>query len=116
MRKLFVTAASAAFALGFATIAAADERMAGAFDNTITVTNDQGTVHYHFNPDNTFHAQPEGGDAFSGSWHVQGDDICVNWGEGDVCSPLQDNVDVGDTWQATNTLGQTYTATVTAGR
>jgi hypothetical protein len=115
MRKLLALVASAALALGFTTAVMAAERLANTFDNTVVVTSDDMTAHYFINADGTFTAAFEGQDEISGTWEVRGDDVCFNQEGEEVCSPIE-QANVGDTWQATNSLGQTYTATLQAGR
>jgi opacity protein-like surface antigen len=115
MRKFFVAAASAALALSFTAGAMAAERMAPTFGNTVVVTSSEGTIHYHFEPDGSYTGLVDGNAVGGGSWTVQGDEVCLNAGQGPVCSPLGNN-QVGDTWTVTNSAGETVQVTIKAGR
>ena len=50
----------------------------------------------------------------SGSWWLEGSELCVqrSTGEGG-CQPLQENLHLGDSWEAENpTIGETVTYTI----
>lgn len=87
------------------------------FANTVETTTDGQTTIWHFNADNTLSATLPNGAKITGAWAQKGGDFCVTVGSNpESCSPFAGSKAVGDTWTATNTAGQTYTATIKAGR
>ena len=120
MKYMFLFAAAAAFAV--ASAAQADP-FAGAYGNTINVTQPDGSKGTaYFNPDKTFEEHRDG-KVIKGTFEVNGDTVCknildpvpTNPGMAKICSKAADHK-VGDTWTEATPDGKTITLSITAGR
>ncbi|MAK64105.1 MAG: hypothetical protein CMF75_05080 [Maricaulis sp.] len=96
------------------TIAAAVLLQASAADtlveNALHISTSQGEYTTYFNADGTYSTSI----GISGSWWLEGSELCVqrSTGEGG-CQPLQENLHLGDSWEAENpTIGETVTYTI----
>ncbi len=49
----------------------------------------------------------------SGTWEVQGDELCTSRATGETnCQPIQEGLELGDSWEGENTAGETVTFTI----
>jgi hypothetical protein len=115
MRKL-----AAAIAMGalLTAGAASAQMMQSAYNNTIVVTYaNGGQARYHFNADNTFSVRTPDGQSVSGTYVIEGDQICLTPAGGErACTQYVGEKNVGDTWTQTATDGSQITVTLEAGR
>lgn len=115
MKKL-----AALLALGAALTAGAAfaDTMENAYANTIVVTNADGSqTRYHFNADGSFMAHTADGQHLTGSYAVEGDQICLTPEGGErACTGYVGDKNVGDTWTQTATDGSEISVTLEAGR
>lgn len=116
MKKL-----AALVAIGFfasAGSAVAQSMMQSAYENTIVVTYANGAqARYHFNADNSFSVQTPDGQTVSGTYAIEGDQICLTPAGGErACTHYAGEKNVGDTWTQTATDGSQITVSVAAGR
>ena len=120
MKCMFLYAAAAAFAV--ATAAQADP-FAGAYGNTINVTQPDGSKGIaYFNPDKSYEEHRDG-KVIKGTYEVTGDTVCkyitdpvpTDPGVAKICSKATDHK-VGDTWTEPTPDGKTITLSITAGR
>jgi hypothetical protein len=116
MKKL-----SLALALGAALIAgpAFADTMENAYSNTIVVTTPgtEGETLYHFNADGTFTGVAAGGSAMSGSYTLDGDQLCLIQPNGQpACTSVAADKNVGDTWTQLGVDGREINVELRAGR
>jgi hypothetical protein len=117
MKKLLaaVVAASALFAAP----AAFADTMTNLFGNTVTTTGADGvTLRWAFNQDNTYTVILPDGATGTGTWAIEGDQLCVTPGDGSArqCAGLAADKNVGDSWTTTNDAGESVTVSIVAGR
>lgn len=97
---------------------ASAQMMQGAYDNTIVITYTSGAqARYHFNADNTFSLRTPDGQTVSGTYAIEGDQICLTPSGGERgCTQYVGEKNVGDTWTQSATDGSQITVTLEAGR
>ena len=83
-----------------------------AFGNTVRIENADGVTDYYLNEDGTFST----GAGDSGTWIVDGAQICTMVGEATDCGPYQADRKVGDSWTDAQEDGSVVTVTVIEGR
>ena len=98
--------------------AASAQMMQSAYNNTIVVTYANGAQsRYHFNADNTFSVRTPDGQTVTGTYAVEGDQVCLTPNGGErACTQYVGEKNVGDTWTQTGTDGAQITVTLEAGR
>ncbi len=117
MRTLFVAILSAGLAL-FSGAALAQGAMDVTFGNTVSVTDASGTLlaSYHFDADGAFTLVGADGTSTAGTWTEVDGEVCMTMGESTGCNPTDGSRAVGDSWEDTDTEGNTITITIVAGR
>jgi hypothetical protein len=111
-----------AWIMGAALMAlAAAPALAGTVDaffaNTVETTAQGATTKWHFNQDGTLKATLPDGTAATGAWAMKDGKFCVTVGaQPESCSPVMEGKGVGDSWEATNSAGQSFTVSIKAGR
>ena len=87
-------------AASWGTAFAAEDVMAGFYDNTLFVTvPEQGTMRWHYYPDHSYSATMENGDIEIGNWLVVGGQICEGpEGKAQRCNGLAGAKKPGDSW------------------
>ena len=121
-RSLILGAALALAPLALAPAANAGD-LSGYFGNTVVCKYTNGDVtKVHVNKDGTFKVIPTGHPEATGNWTDDGSTICYHQtspalgpNEKMVCNSSQARK-VGDSWQVTDPMGGTCTATLTAGQ
>jgi hypothetical protein len=115
MKKL---AALVAFGVVLSTGAASAQMMQSAYNNTIVVTYANGAQsRYQFNSDNTFSVRTPDGQTVTGTYAVEGEQICLTPAGGERgCTQYVGEKNVGDTWTQTATDGSQITVTLESGR
>lgn len=123
MKKLMLAAVAALIATP-----ALAGTMDATFGNTTTVTDSKGqVVTYFFEADGTYSAKTTNAEGAmvegKGAWAIEGDMVCTTPAamEGapapeKACGTYVDGKTVGDTWEITNTAGEKFTVTISAGR
>ena len=113
-------AAVAAFGLlALAGAAFAEDAASNNDNNTFVVTEANGAVvRYHFNSNGTWDAATADGHAMSGTFAVQGDQICMTMTGETQAQCVANNTDnhVGDTWTQKAADGSDITIALVAGR
>ena len=96
----------------------AQTMMQTAYDNTIVVTYANGAqARYHFNADNTFAVRTPDGQTVTGTYAIEGGQICLTPNGGERgCTQYVGEKNVGDTWTQTGTDGSQISVTLEAGR
>lgn len=114
MKRLVLIAAIA----GVLAAPAFADTMDNAYNNTIVVTYANGaSSRYEFNADHTFSLHAPGGQHVTGTYEIDGDQICLTPAGGERgCTQLVPGKNVGDTWTQTATDGSQITVTLEAGR
>jgi hypothetical protein len=92
----------------FGSVALADDPMAGAYGNTVTLTNAKGeTTKLVINEDNSYQATLPGGNVHKGTWELSTDatQVCFTQTEPvpaadakPACGIVRPGKKVGDTW------------------
>ena len=123
MKCMFLFAAAAVAALAVSTAAQADP-LAGAYGNTITITQDDGTKFTaYFNADKTWE-EHHGATVVKGTFEFKDNNqLCktitapapADPAKATSCEVAQDHK-IGDTWTETSPNGKSITITITAGR
>jgi hypothetical protein len=114
MRKLLVVAVGV---LGLMAAPALANTLEAFFANTVETTAAGATTKWRFNSDGTLSATLPDGANVTGTWVQKNGQFCVTVGQApESCSPISDGKKVGDTWEATNAAGQTFSVTIKAGR
>ena len=114
--KNLIGALVTALALAFSGMAHADELMESTFGNTVAVADADGAilVSYHFAANNTFHLVNADGTDATGSWILDGNNLCLTQGEETNCTEIEDR-QVGDSWEVTDDDGNTMTISIVEG-
>lgn len=113
MRK-FVLMAAALIAAANAAIAATPEAF---FGNTVVTTMDGASTKWLFAKDGAYTITAPDGSAGSGAWMLAAGQLCVTPQGGDkLCVAMPADKNAGDSWQSTNSAGQTFTTSIVAGR
>jgi hypothetical protein len=87
------------------------------YGNTVETTMDGATTKWHFDADGKTKATLPDGVVAPGAWVMKNGQFCVTVGANpESCTAVQDGKNVGDTWSATNSAGQSFTVTIKAGR
>ena len=130
MRKIALLGLSALVAVGMAgATLAADDPMAGAYGNTVLVTNAKGeTSKLWINKDGTFKGESAKGEKFSGKWALKDNntkycstaDLPANAPKDtpapkEACSEFKGPHKAGDKWQQKDANGEDVTVEVKAG-
>ncbi len=115
--KKIIGALVTVFALAFSGMAYADTFMDSTFGNTVTVSIADGTVvaSYQFDADGAFAVTGADGSNTTGTWALDGSNLCLTIGEGTNCNEIEDR-NVGDSWDVTDADGSVMTITIVAGR
>lgn len=105
-----------AAAIGFSGTAHASF-IEATYGNTVTVATAEGNVvqSYYFDEDGGFSLSGADGATATGTWEMQGEEICVTVGDDVSCNPTPD-VGVGESWDLTTDDGNVLTISIVAGR
>ena len=115
MKKIGLMGA-ALIAIAFATAAAAATPEA-FFGNTVVTTLDGASTKWFFAKDGAYSIAGPDGEAGKGVWTLSSGELCVTPDGGEkLCVAMPAEQGVGDTWQSTNSAGQTFTTAIVAGR
>lgn len=117
MKKLALGLLAAA---ALATAAIASDPMASRYENTVTITDANGTTKIHYNKDGTLTTIAPDGTKGTGKWAVKDGKLCVTLDSGpnagrEGCNPMTERK-VGDTWDVTLADGTKAKAALVAGR
>jgi hypothetical protein len=109
------------FAVAAATVMMASTAIADTvnafYGNTVETVMDGATTKWHFDADGKVKATLPNGTVAPGSWAMKDGKFCVTVGQAaESCTAVSDGKNVGDTWTATNSAGQTFSVTIKAGR
>jgi hypothetical protein len=130
MRKITLLGFGALVAVGLAGAAmAADDPMAGAYGNTVVVTNAKGeTSKLWINQDGTYKAQGANGQTGTGKWALKDNnskycatpDLPANAPKDtpapkEACSEFKGPHKAGDKWDQTDAAGEKVTVEIKAG-
>lgn len=111
-------AAVLAFGVAMVSGAAFADTIQNGYGNTFVVTNAAGQEsRYQFNQDGTFTGTAPGGSAMAGTYSVTDGQLCMNPPNGGapLCTAVQADKNVGDTWTQTGTDGSQITVSLVAG-
>lgn len=128
MRKLALWGIGALFAMGFAGAAMADD-MAGAYGNTVVVTNAKGESYkLWIKDDGTFSGESAKGEKFTGKWALKENntkycstaDLPADAPKDtpapkEACSEFKGPHKAGDKWEQNDAEGQPITVEIKAG-
>jgi hypothetical protein len=117
MKKIALGLAVAAM---LSTAALASDPMATRYENTVTITDANGTTKIYYNKDGTMTTVLPDGTKGTGKWTAKDGKVCVTLDSGpnagkEGCNPLTERK-VGDTWDVTLADGTKAKATLVAGR
>ena len=113
MRKI-ILAGVAAIGFAGAALAATPEAF---FGNTVVTTLDGASTKWFFSKDGAYTIAGPDGAAGNGVWTLISGELCVTPQGGEkLCVAMPADKGVGDTWQSTNSAGQTFTTSIVAGR
>ncbi len=110
---------AAALALGVALTAGAAfaDTLTNGYGNTFVVTSANGEARYHFDEDGSFHVTFADGNTVSGTYAVEGDQLCLTPEGGEAaCAAYVGDKNVGDTWTQAAADGGEISVTLEAGR
>lgn len=114
--KKFVIAAVAAATL-FGAQALANTTVNAFYGNTVETTSNGQTTRWHFDADGKLKAFLPDGATAPGTWALKDSKFCITVGaQPESCTAVTDGKAVGDTWNATNSAGQSFSVTIKAGR
>jgi len=128
MRKIALWGISALFAMGFAGTAMADD-MAGAYGNTVVVTNAKGESYkLWIKDDGTFAGESAKGEKFTGKWALKENntkycsiaDLPADAPKdtpapAESCSEFKGPHKAGDKWEQNDAAGEKITVEIKAG-
>lgn len=101
-------------ALAGAAAAATPEAFYG---NTVVTTLDGASTKWYFSKDGTYSITAPDGSASGGAWTIIAGELCVTpKGAEKLCVAMPAEKTVGDSWNSTNSAGQSFTTTIVAGR
>ena len=121
MRKIAMLGAAALVACGLAGTAMAADVMAGAYGNTVIVTDAKGGSYKLFiNKDGTFKSVTADGKTITGKWSLKDNNTkyCSKADLPDAketCSEFKGAHKAGDKWQQNDVTGQPITVEIKAG-
>ena len=102
--------------IGLATAAAAATPDA-FFGNTVVTTLEGASTKWFFSKDGAYSIVGPDGASATGVWTLSAGELCVTPQGGEkLCVAMPADKGVGDTWQSTNSAGQTFTTSIVAGR
>ena len=113
MRRI-ILASVALIAIATAAAAATPEAF---FGNTVVTTLDGASTKWFFSKDGAYSIAGPDGAAGKGVWTLVAGELCVTPDGGEkLCVAMPADKGVGDSWQSTNSAGQTFTTAIVAGR
>lgn len=78
-------------------------------EHALQVQTDTITYTVMLNADGTYSSDV----GISGTWEVQGDQLCTSRATGETnCQPIQEGLNLGDSWEGENTTGDRVTFTI----
>jgi hypothetical protein len=116
MKKL---AAILVLGAALASGAAFADTIQNGYGNTFVVTSTSGQVaRYHFNEDGTFTGVAPGGSTMAGRYTAADGQLCLipPNGAAPMCTAIEADKNVGDSWTQLGTDGSEITVTLEAGR